>query len=320
MSYLVVVGSYNQDFVWRTPTFPVPGETRLGTFSTGAGGKGFNQAVAAARQGANVQFIGALGRDTIGESAAQLAVQEQIQAHWQWCAEHPSGNAAIVLNGEGQNLIIVGAGANLALSTAHIQTHAGVLQHSTVVLTQHEVNWDATRLALQLARKAGAITVHNPAPPLPEENGALLPWVDILTPNETEFAHLLASCAEVQVDANTLSLLDDDALHQLARQLNVPTLVITLGAAGVFVSHGDNSHWNDRSTHYRLPAEKVTPLDTTGAGDAFSGSLCAALTTLGNAHFEDAVRHANRVAGVSTESAGASPSMPTRTAIEKRFG
>ena len=319
-SRVAVVGSYNQDFIWRTESFPVPGETRLGRFDTGPGGKGFNQAVAAARQGAHVSFIGALGRDAIGEGAAALAEAENIHAHWQWCEHAASGTAAIVLDASGQNLIIVGSGANLALITEHVEAHADAIHAAAVTLVQHEVTPAATRRALELARAAGTIAMLNPAPPLSDEAGALLPLADLITPNETEFAHLLARCAGLDVDATTLATLSDTELHVLARRLPVQTLVLTLGSAGVFVSHGEHPRWRDIATHYRLPAETVEVRDTTGAGDAFSGSLAGALAQRSDAPFADAIAHANRVAGLATESHGAASAMPTREAVKARFG
>lgn len=319
-SRVAVVGSYNQDFVWRTDSFPVPGETRLGRFATGPGGKGFNQAVAAARQGAHVAFIGALGRDAIGEGACTLAKAENIDARWQWCDGEASGTAAIVLDAGGQNLIIVGSGANLALTAAHVEAQADAIAAAAVTLVQHEVAPAATRRALELARAAGNITMLNPAPPLSDEDGALLPLADLVTPNETEFAHLLARCAGLDVEAATLATLAETELHVLARRLPVQTLVLTLGSAGVFVSHGERPRWRDTAAHYRLPAEAVQVRDTTGAGDAFSGSLAAALAELDDAAFADAIAHANRVAGLATESPGAASAMPTRDAVKARFG
>lgn len=317
---IAIVGSYNQDFTWRTDTFPVPGETRLGRFATGPGGKGFNQAMAAARQGAHVAFIGALGCDAIGEGAAALAKAEGIDARWQWCENEASGTAAIVLDAGGQNLIIVGSGANLALTAGHVEAQADAIAATAVTLVQHEVTPAATRRALELARAAGTIAMLNPAPPLSDESGALLPLSDLITPNETEFAHLLARCAGLDVDATALATLSEIELHVLARRLPVQTLVLTLGSAGVFVSHGDHPRWRDIATHYRLPAEAVQVRDTTGAGDAFSGSLAAALAERNDAPFADAIRHANRVAGLATESHGAASAMPTREAVKMRFG
>lgn len=320
MSQLVVVGSYNQDFIWRTDSFPVPGETRLGQFSTGPGGKGFNQAVAAARQGASVSFIGALGRDATGESAAALALAEGISAHWQWCDDHATGNAAILLNADGQNLIVVGPGANLALSATHIARHADRIGNAAALLVQHEVNPAATRQALELARKAGVATMLNPAPPLRDEDGSLLPLVDLLTPNETEFVHLLERYAGVRVEADELAAMSDPELQALVQHLPVRSVVLTLGAAGAFVAHGAAPRWRDAVPTYRVATERVKVHDTTGAGDAFSGSLAAALAILGDADFSTAIRHANRVAAMTTESAGAALSIPTRDQVVQRFG
>lgn len=320
MSRLLVIGSCNQDFIWRTATFPVPGQTRLGQFSTGPGGKGFNQAVAAARQGGHVDFIAALGRDDIGRGMQQLAQSEGIRAHWQWCEDVPSGSAAIVLDDSGQNFIIVGSGANLALSEAHVQAQAECIRQAHVVLAQHEVTPAATRMALQLAHQAGALTVLNPAPALPDEDGGLLPLVDVVTPNETEFAQLLACFGTPDVDAAQLSSLGDAQLHQLALRLPVSCVIITLGAAGVFVSHRGHTRLTDHARHYRVPAEAVNVLDTTGAGDAFNGALVAYLAEHPQAPLRAAVTHANRCAGLACEAHGATAAMPTRSQVQQRFG
>lgn len=320
MSRVAVVGSYNQDFIWRTDHFPLPGETRLGRFSTGPGGKGFNQAVAAARQGVKVGFVAALGRDAIGDNAAALAREEGIDARWQWCDDHASGNAAIVLDASGQNLIIVGSGANMALQAAHVDAQADLIRDAAVLLTQHEVAPDATRRALELARAANVLTVHNPAPALIGEDGALLPLVDVLTPNETEFAHLLAAHAGLDINPATLAALDDAQLQALAERLPVPSLVLTLGAAGAFVCHRPASRFSATGSCQRVPAAAVTPVDTTGAGDAFNGALAAALAVSSDADFIDAVHYANRVAGLATESPGAASAMPSREAVAARFG
>lgn len=320
MTDVVVVGSYNHDHVWRTPQFPVPGETRLGIFFSGPGGKGFNQAVAAARQGVRTAFVGALGADTIGDAALALAAREGIEARVERHTDAATGTAAILLDANGQNLIVVGPGANGVLSVAHIEAQANLIGTARVLITQHEVNPAATRRALELARAAGTLTLHNPAPPLEDEDGELLDRIDILTPNETEFTHLLARCAGAPVSADELVVLQDMQLHALCRKLGVPTVVLTLGARGVFVSHDDDDARGDVEAFYRIPVEAVTPLDTTGAGDAFSGALAAALGFARERPFRDAVRHANRVAGLSIESHGAAAAMPTRAEVRSRFG
>jgi ribokinase len=163
--------------------------------------------------------------------------------------------------------------------------------------------------------------VLNPAPPLIDESGDLLDRVDILTPNETEFAHLLSCVARVDLAVDTLVQLSDAELHALCRRLHVPTVVITLGAHGAFVSHEDDELRGDASACYRVSAESVSPVDTTGAGDAFNGALGAALCFHGeDVPLHDSVRHANRVAGLSTEAHGAAPAMPSRDAVLARFG
>lgn len=318
MADVVVVGSYNQDHVWRTPRFPAPGETRLGEFASGPGGKGFNQAVSAARQGASVAFVGALGDDTIADFALALAAKEGIDARCERRTDAASGTAAILVEHTGQNLIVVGPGANLLLSIAHIDAQANLIGTARVVVTQHEVSMAATRHALEIARASGTLTVHNPAPPLADEDGALLDRIDVLTPNESEFAHLLSRAAGREVDAATLGALDDAALHALCRELRVPTVVLTLGSRGAFVSHDSDDFRGDEAAYYRVDAELVAPVDTTGAGDAFTGALAAGLAAGGA--FRDSVRFANRVAGMSTEKHGAASAMPSREQVRARFG
>lgn len=320
MADVVVVGSYNHDHVWRTPQFPVPGETRLGSFASGPGGKGFNQAVAAARQGARTAFVVALGDDAIGDLALALAAHEGIDAPAERHAGIASGTAAILVDAGGQNLIVVGPGANLALSVAHVDAQAGLIGTARVLLTQHEVAPEATRHALELARASGTLTLHNPAPPLPDECGALFDRIDILTPNESEFVHLLHCCAQFTIEANALAAMPDAELHALCRRLQVPTVVITLGSHGVFVSHEDDDLRGDTSHCYRVPAELVRVVDTTGAGDAFSGALAAALGADAVAPFRAAVARANRVAALSVERAGAAVAMPSRDEVDARFG
>jgi ribokinase len=317
---VVVVGSYNHDHVWRTEQFPVPGETRLGTFDCGPGGKGFNQAVAAARQGARTAFVVALGNDPIGDAVLALAAADAIQTQAERHDDAATGTAAILLDQSGQNLIVVGPGANARLSVAHVEAQANLIGTARVLITQHEVNPAATRRALELARASGTLTLHNPAPPLADEDGSLLDRIDLLTPNETEFAHLLARSAGETIAATALAELDHARLHALCRRLGVPTVVLTLGARGAFVSHAADETRGDDAPYYRVAAETVRVHDTTGAGDAFSGALAAALSLDRNAPFAIAVRHAGRVAALAVEAAGAANAMPTRAAVTARFG
>ena len=311
MARVLVVGSYNQDHVWSTDALPAPGATRLGAYASGPGGKGFNQAVAAARAGARTAFVTALGEDLAASHALALAQAEGIELLAEMHPALPSGSAGIFVDAAGRNVIVVAPGANAALSPAYLARQRAAIEDATVVLAQLEVAGDAIADALRLANLGGALTVLNPAPANAPTTASLLAQADILTPNETEFAALLARHAQVTVDPERLATTGDGALHDLCRQLvRDGTVVITLGAAGAFVSHPSDKLRGDAASHYRVPGEPVQAIDTTGAGDAFSGALAAALAGDPKGRFRTAVEFANRYAARSTERAGAALAMP----------
>ncbi len=315
---VVVVGSFNQDHVWRSEHFPQPGQTQLGQFACGPGGKGFNQAIACVRQGVETAFIGALGCDSLGDAAVTLAQSEGLRARWQRCQAVATGTAAILLDGEGQNMIVVGPGANAALTSGHVAQQAPLIRAARVLVTQHETTVDACVEAMTIARLYGVLTLHNPAPPCdPAVSRALLPLVDVLTPNESELAALLRERDVTLPDGWQQG--DDASLHDLCAQLEVPTVVVTLGAAGVFVSHADPAARGDARAYYRRPAEAANVVDTTGAGDAFNGALAAGLAEWPDASFDTAIRYAIRVAALAVERAGAALAMPRRSEVEARF-
>lgn len=317
---IIIVGSYVHDHVWLTDRFPETGETRraLG-FSTGPGGKGFNQAVACRRQGGAVVFIGALGDDGLAQAARSFAEQEDLACRWQTCAGAPTAAASIVVDRDGANRILVNLAANELLDIDFLQSHAPLFSDARVLLAQLENSIDTVRAALALGRQHGLITVLNPAPVHPDIDADLLALCDLITPNELEFALLLERIAGERVDHADLAAQSDERLHALCRRLDVGSVVITLGAAGCFVSHGAEARF-EPGRHYRINAEKVRAIDTVGAGDAFNGALAAALADPGAGTFRDAVVHANRVAALSTEKVGASLAMPTRAEIRNRFG
>jgi len=306
---VVIVGSFNQDHVWASDRFPAPGETRLGRFSCGPGGKGFNQAIASVRQGVPTQFIGALGVDAIGDDAARLAQGEGLVAHWQRLSDCATGTAAILLNGEGQNLIVVGPGANAALTVAHVDAHADVIRGARVLLTQNEVNPDATRRAHALARAAGVLVIHNPAPSVALADQPGFADIDLLTPNESEFAQLLRDHAGHDLPTKRIAGQEDAILHQLCRDLGVATVIVTMGPEGAFVS--------EQTGYARIAAENASVRDTTGAGDAFNGALAAALAL--GLPLLDAVHRAGCVAALKIERAGAALAMPTSAEVAQRF-
>lgn len=316
---VIVVGSYNQDHVWHIDHCPAAGETRRGhDFATGPGGKGFNQAVACARQEVATAFIGAHGDDALGDEAERIAAAEGLDGHWQVDADHATGSACIIVEDDGQNRIVVDLGANEHVSAAHIDAQNTAFADARVLLTQMENNLDAVVHALTRGREQRLTCVLNPAPIHADVNTECLRLADVLTPNEGEFAELCTRFAGQSVDAEAVAGMDDTTLHDLARELTDASVVITLGAAGCFVSHGNDPH-GDTQTRYRVAAQTVDTVDTTAAGDAFCGALAAALVRLAEQPFGDAVSHANRVAAMATERHGAANVMPRWAEVRKRF-
>jgi ribokinase len=312
---VIVIGSYVQDHCWTTDRFPAIGETRVGHFSTGPGGKGFNQAIACHRQGVATEFVGALGADALADIARRFAADEGLVCHWQTVSDLPTATSSIVVDAAGRNLIVVDLAANLGLEPSAVaQVDAG----TRVVLTQLETKVAVVSAALARAREVGALAFLNPAPLHPDLTPEVLALADLITPNETEFA-LLLNLLGVPDDVSQPWQIDELDLHALCRTTGVPTVVITLGEYGCFVSHGRN-HRGDTQPYYRLQPESVRAIDTTGAGDAFSGALAAALAFAEpGAAFREAVVHANRVAAMSTEQTGTAPAMPTRAQVAARF-
>ena len=324
MSRVVVVGSFNLDHAWTAGSLPRPGETIGGRYASGPGGKGFNQAVAAARAGAGTTFVCALGDDAAGAAARALAKAEGIEV----CvarSDAPTGTAGIFVAADGGNSIVVSPGANADLSPEFVAGHAGAIAGAGVLLAQLEVPAPAARAAMQLARDAGVPTVLNPAPADAATTPDMLALCDILVPNETEFAALAQRHLGEAIAAQVVGGLDDATLHALCRQL-LPAgrVVVTLGAAGCFVSHPDDAP--DQAggggpiAFQRLAAQAVAVRDTTGAGDAFCGALAASLALDRRAPFAHHMRFANRFAALSSERCGAAVAMPRRAELVARYG
>ncbi|GAB3058921.1 ribokinase [Stenotrophomonas tumulicola] len=310
MSNVVVVGSFNVDHVWRCEVLPAPGATIAGRYSTGPGGKGFNQAVAARRAGADTTFVCALGDDAGGAMARGLAAQDGFTLTAEACSE-PTGTGGIYVDARGRNTIVIGPGANAALSIGFVQGQQALLAAAKVVLVQLESPVDTIEAALGLAREAGVITVLNAAPADAPSSISLLKLADVITPNETEFAALLNRHVGERIDPNDVAALDGASLHALCRKLvGSGTVVVTLGAVGVFVSHDEDTLRGDAQPYYRIGAEQVQAIDTTGAGDAFNGALVASIAHSPDAPFARHVRFANQFAGRSTEKEGAAVAMP----------
>ena len=319
-SEVVVVGSFNVDHVWRCEALPAPGATLAGEYASGPGGKGFNQAVAAARAGARTAFVCALGDDAGGQLARALAEADGLELR-ALASDAPTGTAGIYVDAAGRNSIVIGAGANAGLSPAHVAAQADAFRTARVVLAQLESPVDAIAAALTAARESGATSLLNPAPANAASTLALLALADVLTPNETEFSALLARHVGERIDPADVAELNQARLHALCRGLApAATVVVTLGAIGCFVSHPEGAPRGDVAPCYRIGAESVRAADTTGAGDAFNGALAASLALDAGLPFAAHVGFASRYAALSTERAGAAAAMPMRADVLARFG
>lgn len=308
-----------QDLPFYTRKFPKPGETVMGDFRPGPGGKGFNQAAAATRAGAATLFIGAIGRDAFGAGARKFASQIGLSAHFVEKPKHATGAALITVNDDGENQIIIAPGANLALHKQDVPL--APLQAAQVVVCQGESDYRTVAHVLKTARKAGAMTVFNPAPMRPDFEPGLLKLTDVLVPNETEFVSLVrlhAGCSALlrtaayrehgEFSEATLRALRPEALHKLCRCLQVPTVIITLGARGCFVSQADA--W------LRMNAHPVEVVDSTGAGDAFVGGFAAGLVKF-KRHVVEAAHFANAVAALAVMQPGTADAMPNTREIAR---
>ena len=292
---ICIVGSSNIDLTFRTPRLPKPGETLAGqSFLLGFGGKGANQAVMASRLGAQVTMITKVGRDVFGERTIHNYREHGINtAYVSTNDHHATGVAGIVVDDDGRNCILVVPGANQTLSAEDVRKASAALEAADVVLCQLEVPLDAVLEGFRLARAAGVKTILNPAPSrsLPEE---LLRLTDYCIPNEPEIEHLTGHAVTAPQEAAA-------AARQLLKR-GPRTIIVTLGEWGALLLE------EQRALH--IPAPKVKAVDTTGAGDAFIGSLAVYLAE--GLALEQAVRRANTVAALSTTRLGTQVSFPSR--------
>jgi ribokinase len=297
---IVVIGSSNTDMVIRLPRIPRPGETLLGgEFLSAAGGKGANQAVAAARAGGRVRLIARVGKDALGSHAIAGLRREGVDTRYVFRdASAPSGVALIFVADDGENCIAVASGANARLVPTDLRKAAKPIGAAAFVVAQLESPLATIHAAARMAAGAGVPFILNPAPAqaLPD---SLLRLVSILTPNETE-AELLTGIP-VSDQASAAS-----ACERL-RDRGVETVIITLGRQGAFLA--------DTTGQRLIPGFRVKAVDATAAGDTFNGALAVALAE-GNP-LSDAVRFANAAAALSVTRLGAQPSAPTRSEIER---
>lgn len=291
---ITVVGSCNEDITVAVDQLPQPGQTLLGGDAMRTpGGKGANQAVAAARLGCAVELVGRIGDDDTGAwLRATLDAEGVGTSHLRTTPDGPSGLAMIAVDAAGENSIVVGPGANALVTAQDVERALAAAVPATVTLVQFEVPPPAVAAAIQHA--PGRVIV-NPAPARPLAGG-LLRQIDVLVPNRTELG--------VLAGAPTPGGLDE--VEALGLRLDgTQALVVTLGAAGALVVV------NQRVTH--VPAPKVTAIDTTGAGDAFCGALADAVAR--GHSLVDAARWAVRVASLATTAWGAQTALPTRAEV-----
>jgi len=296
---IVVVGSSNTDMIVKTARIPKPGETVIGgTFSMAAGGKGANQAVAAARVGGKVTFVARVGADLFGTQALKGFKADRINVKFVLRDKKAaSGVALIFVDAEGENSIAVASGANAALSAADIRKTKSAIASSNVLLMQLETPIETVEAAAEIARKNHIPIILNPAPaqPLPE---TLLNKISVLTPNEHEAELLTGIAVHGEEDAAR-------AADTLVRK-GVSTVLITLGAKGTYVFAEEFKGL--------IQSYAVTAVDTTAAGDVFNGAFAVAFAEKRPLH--DAVRFANAAAALSVTKIGAQPSAPTRREVE----
>lgn len=296
---VLVVGSSNTDMIIKMERIPKPGETILGgEFVTAAGGKGANQAVGAARAGGQVTFIARVGQDMFGDKAVAGFVADAINVEYLVRdPSNPSGVALIFVGGNGENSIAVASGANAKLTPGDIRKAKAAFKGAQVLVLQLETPLNTVEAAAELAAAAGVRTILNPAPAraLPDK---LLRRVYLLTPNESEAELLTGIKVTDEASAGTAAqaLLDRGARN----------VIVTLGARGALVA-SDGSK-------VLVPPHKVKAVDTTAAGDVFSGALAVAIAE--GKSLLDAARFATAAAAISVTRMGAQASVPTRREIE----
>jgi ribokinase len=296
---VVIVGSSNTDLVIQSPRFPKPGESVIGgVFAQFQGGKGANQAVAAARAGAQVTFIGRVGQDDFGRIALERLQAENINTdHVENDEQLASGVALIIVDASGENEIVVAAGANMALSPEQINHAVDIIAAADVVVTQLEIPLESVLHLAELTKKLGKTLILNPAPasPVPE---TLLPLIDVITPNMGELEVISGIVIE--------SLNDVERAAQDFLRKGVTMVVVTQGKQGCLTFTLDNQ--------WITPALPIEPVDTVGAGDCFTGTLAVALAR--GLTPVDAIRYASIAAGISVTRLGAQPSMPYRHEVD----
>ncbi len=296
---IVVVGSSNIDMVIKGDKIPRPGETVIGgDFFKAAGGKGANQAVAAARAGGQVSFISSVGNDIFGKEAISNYREDGIDSRAiKTDPEHATGTALILIDKDGENSISVAPGANNSLSKTDLEKASAVIQGASVLLVQLEIPIETVEAAVQMANSFDVKVVLNPAPAR-HLSDQLLKQISIITPNESEAEHLTG------IPINNFE--DAKKAARILLKKGVETVLITLGKKGTLLT--------THNTSELIPAFEVDTVDTTAAGDVFNGALATAISE--GMSLKEAIRFANAAAAISVTRLGAQPSAPKREEIE----
>lgn len=301
MKKIVVVGSSNVDTTLHVKDFPKPGETiNASEVTMAAGGKGANQAVAAAKSGAETQFISRVGEDSTGEFMLKQLKNYGVSLEYvQTTAGQNTGHAYITLNDNGQNDIIIDHGANYSLSVLDIDAASNLLGEVDCVIAQFETPLEATIEAFKLAKRQGAVTILNPAPAIKNIPQELLQLTDVITPNETESAAITG----IEINEENDLKLSAAKLHEMG----VSNVVITYGDKGAYISTAVSEKL--------VPAFKVSAVDTTAAGDTFLGFLAGNLNK-DLTNIEQAAVIASRASSIAVQRLGAQPSIPTAKEVK----
>ena len=291
---ICVVGACNLDLISYVHRLPKMGETLHGNrFQMGFGGKGANQAIMAAKLGGDVTMVAKLGRDVFGENTLNNFKSWGVDVqHIHFTDQASSGVAPIAVDTKGRNSIIIVTGANDLLTTAEVEAARPAIASSSILVCQLEIPLDITLSALRIAREEGVKTILNPAPARSELPAEFYQLSDILCPNETETELLTGMSVESVADAETAA--------RVLIERGTGSVILTLGERGSLLAAG--------ATTKHVPVAPVNPLDTTGAGDAFVGSLAFFLAA--GKSLPDSIERANRIAAISVQSSGTQSSFP----------
>lgn len=300
MARIVVIGSSNIDLIASVSSLPKPGETiGNGRFSQANGGKGANQAVAAARLGGDVLFVTCVGEDMNGRMLEKQFASDGIHtSHMKFEKEAPTGTALIFVADDGENCIAVAPGANNCLLPSDIEKVAEEIRKAEYVLLQQEIPVETVEKAVEIASAGGVKVVLNPAPMRPVAD-SVLSDLFLITPNETEAEKLTGVRIETAGDAEKASAILLDK--------GVKNVIVTLGSNGSVLCNAEGT--------VSVPARKVKAVDTTAAGDVYNGALVAALSE--GCTITEAMRFATVSSSISVTRAGAQPSVPFRTEVDE---